>query len=74
VDDAFRFAAGARVTASIGMDVQLRRSLDFLLVADSARWISASALNRTVYLTRFFLGQQTPHLRTGHDRRHVHMR
>ena len=38
-DDAFRFAAGARVTASIGMDVQLRRSLDFLLVADHAEFI-----------------------------------
>lgn len=38
-DDALRFAAGERITASSGMDVQLRRPLDFLLVADHAEFI-----------------------------------
>lgn len=38
-DDALRFAAGGRVTASSGQDVQLRRPLDFLLVADHAEFI-----------------------------------
>ncbi|MFT4520425.1 MAG: hypothetical protein ACI9JM_002828 [Halioglobus sp.] len=38
-DDALSFAAGARVTASNGLDVQLRRPLDFLLVADHAEFI-----------------------------------
>ena len=38
-DDALRFAKGARVTANNGMDVALRRPLDFLLVADHAEFI-----------------------------------
>lgn len=38
-DDALRFARGARVTANNGMQVQLRRPLDFLLVADHAEFI-----------------------------------
>lgn len=38
-DDALRFAKGARITANNGMDVALRRPLDFLLVADHAEFI-----------------------------------
>lgn len=38
-DDALQFAAGARVTANNGMDVQLQEPLDFLLVADHAEFI-----------------------------------
>jgi hypothetical protein len=40
-DDALRFAAGARITASNGMDAQLLRPLDFLLVADHAEFVGA---------------------------------
>jgi len=35
-EDAYRFAKGERVRATGGMEVQLRRPLDFLLVADHA--------------------------------------
>jgi hypothetical protein len=38
-DDALNFASGAQVTASNGLNVQLRRPLDFLLVADHAEFI-----------------------------------
>lgn len=38
-DDALAFAGGAQVTASNGLKVQLRRPLDFLLVADHAEFI-----------------------------------
>jgi hypothetical protein len=38
-DNALRFARGERVTANNGMQVQLRRPLDFLLVADHAEFI-----------------------------------
>ncbi|MEP5766089.1 MAG: DUF3604 domain-containing protein [Halieaceae bacterium] len=38
-DDALSFAKGAQVTASNGLNVQLRRPLDFLLVADHAEFI-----------------------------------
>lgn len=38
-DDALRFAAGGKVTANNGMDVQLAQPLDFLLVADHAEFI-----------------------------------
>jgi hypothetical protein len=38
-DDALSFAAGSRVTASNGLNVQLQRPLDFLLVADHAEFI-----------------------------------
>lgn len=38
-DDALQFAAGGKVTANNGMDVQLQEPLDFLLVADHAEFI-----------------------------------
>jgi hypothetical protein len=38
-DDAYRFARGERVRANNGMDAQLRRPLDFLLVADHAEFL-----------------------------------
>lgn len=38
-DDAFRFAKGDAVTASGGLQAQLARPLDFLLVADHAEFI-----------------------------------
>jgi hypothetical protein len=38
-DDAMKFAKGQPVTANNGMQVQLRRPLDFLLVADHAEFI-----------------------------------
>lgn len=38
-DAALQFARGAKVTANNGMQVQLRRPLDFLLVADHAEFI-----------------------------------
>ncbi|MFK7977988.1 MAG: DUF3604 domain-containing protein [Halioglobus sp.] len=38
-DDAIKFAAGKRITASNGLDVQLQQPLDFLLVADHAEFI-----------------------------------
>lgn len=47
-DDAFRFARGERITANNGMNAQLRRPLDFLLVADHAEFIGVfpKLLNR----------------------------
>lgn len=38
-DDALRFARGEQVTASNGLEVQLSRPLDFLLVADHAEFL-----------------------------------
>jgi hypothetical protein len=38
-EDSMKFAKGVKVTANNGMDVQLRRPLDFLLVADHAEFI-----------------------------------
>ena len=38
-EDAFRFARGERATATSGMQAQLSRPLDFLLVADHAEFI-----------------------------------
>ena len=38
-DNALKFARGIKVTASNGMNVQLQRPLDFLLVADHAEFI-----------------------------------
>ena len=38
-DAAFRFAAGEQVTAHNGMKVQLRRPLDFLVVADHSEYL-----------------------------------
>ena len=38
-ENAFRFARGERVVASNGMEAQLQRPLDFLLVADHAEFI-----------------------------------
>ena len=39
--DAYRFAQGSAVTAHNGMQVQLRRPLDFLVVSDHAEYLGA---------------------------------
>lgn len=57
-DEALKFAAGGRVTASNGLDVKLRRPLDFLLVADHAEFIGVfpKLLNRDPAFLKTDLG------------------
>ena len=59
-ENALKFARGIRVTASNGMAVQLRRPLDFLLVADHAEFIGVfpMLLNRDADFLATELGQQ----------------
>jgi hypothetical protein len=58
--DALKFARGAKVTANNGMNVQLRRPLDFLLVADHAEFIGVfpMLLNRDPTFLGTELGAQ----------------
>ncbi|MEH6591821.1 MAG: DUF3604 domain-containing protein [Halioglobus sp.] len=59
-EDSLKFARGIKVTANNGMDVQLRRPLDFLLVADHAEFIGVfpMLLNRDPLFLDTELGQQ----------------
>ncbi|MEH6611073.1 MAG: DUF3604 domain-containing protein [Halioglobus sp.] len=59
-DEALKFARGDQVTASNGMKVQLRRPLDFLLVADHAEFIGIfpRLVNRDPDLLATKLGSQ----------------
>lgn len=59
-DQALKFAAGARVTASNGLDVQLQRPLDFLLVADHAEFIGVfpKLMSRELDFMRTSLGKR----------------
>lgn len=43
-DDAYRFAAGGEITASLGQKAKLRRPLDFLVVADHAESMGIAPL------------------------------
>ena len=45
-DEAYRFARGETVTASLGHKAKLRRPLDFLVVADHAEFDGAGAFGR----------------------------
>ncbi|MFK8048350.1 MAG: DUF3604 domain-containing protein [Halioglobus sp.] len=58
--DSLKFAQGMKVTANNGMDVQLRRPLDFLLVADHAEFIGVfpMLLNRDPVFLETDLGRQ----------------
>lgn len=45
-EDAFRFARGEKVTSTLGIEAQLKRPLDFLVIADHA---VALGLSREIY-------------------------
>jgi len=59
-DDALKFAKGAPVTANNGMTAQLRRPLDFLLVADHAEFIGVfpKLMNKDADILATELGAQ----------------
>jgi len=59
-ENSLKFAQGIKVTANNGMDVQLTRPLDFLLVADHAEFIGVfpMLLNRDPLLVETDLGKQ----------------
>jgi len=59
-ENAIKFARGELVTANNGMSVQLRRPLDFILVADHAEFIGVlpMLINRDPVVLETELGQQ----------------